>query len=163
MLTEFGIQQSAPAEAYCDNLSAVHLTANPFLHKQTKHFETHYHYANERVAKGLLVVRHIPSTQQIIDIFTKPLPIKIYCDLRFKLGVGEAPTSSLQGSVNSISPPTLMKNEEVLGQQQQKPTSKSNKPMAKSVSNSPLTKDKQNTNSAIKLENIYCLLTDKDY
>lgn len=62
MLRDFGVQQTVPAEAYCDNLSAVHLTANPVLHKRTKHFETHYHYARERVAKGLLVVKHIPST-----------------------------------------------------------------------------------------------------
>lgn len=65
VLAEMGLKHVRPAEAYCDNLSAVHLTANPVMHKRTKHFETHYHYARERVAKGLLVVKNIPATQQL--------------------------------------------------------------------------------------------------
>lgn len=99
LLEEMGLRQLKPAEAYCDNLSAVHLTGSLVLHKRTKHFETHYHYARERVAKGAMLVKHVPATQQIADIFTKSLPIQSFSNLRYKFGVEESPTSILRGSI----------------------------------------------------------------
>ena len=91
-------------EIYCDNLSAVHLTANPVLHRKSKHFATHYHFAREKVADGSLIVKHIPATQQLADIFTKSLPQNSFCSLRFKLGVGNITTSSLSGSIGPSRP-----------------------------------------------------------
>ena len=162
MLNDFGIPQTDPAEAYCDNLYAVHLTANPVLHKRTKHFETHYHYARERVAKGLLIVKHIHATQQIADIFTKSLPIQNFVELRFKLGVDEPPTSSLRGGVNTRGPTTVKKNEEEMGRQHHKSTTQSKAPTVKSTSLSSHAKDKQSTEKTIKLQNRLCLLTDNE-
>ncbi|KAG7568373.1 Reverse transcriptase RNA-dependent DNA polymerase [Arabidopsis thaliana x Arabidopsis arenosa] len=103
LLKDIGIQQDRPAELYCDNLSAVHLTANPVLHKRSKHFETHYHFAREKVADGSLVIKHVPAWLQLADIFTKSLPQAAFYSLRFKLGVGRCPTSSLRGDVKDSS------------------------------------------------------------
>ena len=103
ILKELKVPLLRPPELYCDNLSAVYLTANPAFHKRTKHFENHYHYVRERVALGLLVVRHIPSHEQIADIFTKSLPVGIFTSLRFKLGVVVPPTPSLRGDINRTS------------------------------------------------------------
>ena len=91
-------------EIYCDNLSAVHLTANLVLHRKSKHFATHYHFARERVADGSLIVKHIPATQQLADIFTKSLPQHSFCSLRIKLGVDNLTTSSLSGSIGLSRP-----------------------------------------------------------
>uniref|UniRef100_M4DMN8 Integrase catalytic domain-containing protein n=1 Tax=Brassica campestris TaxID=3711 RepID=M4DMN8_BRACM len=100
VLQELGSAPKKPAEVFCDNLSAVHLTANPVLHKKSKHFATHYHYAREQVAKGTLVVHHVSATSQVADIFTKSLPQAAYFSLRFKLGVVPSPTTSLRGAGN---------------------------------------------------------------
>ena len=102
ILKELRIPLLRPPELYCDNLSSVYLTANPAFHKRTKHFKNHYHYVRERVALGLLVVRHIPSHEQIVDIFTKSLPLGIFTSLRFKLGVVVPPTPSLRGDISKM-------------------------------------------------------------
>ena len=99
MLKSVGVNHLDAAEIYCDNLSAVHLMANPVLHKKSKHFATHYHFAREKVADGSLIVYHIPAAQQLADIFTKSLPQHSFQDLRNKLGVDFPPTSSLRGSI----------------------------------------------------------------
>lgn len=97
LLCGLGVPQDKPAEMYCDNLSAVHLCANPIFHPRTKHFEIHYHYAREKVALGSLVIKHVPTACQLADIFTKSLPQASFQSLRFKFGVANPPTSSLQG------------------------------------------------------------------
>ena len=56
LLGEMGISLPDPPKLFCDNLSAVYLTANPALHNRSKHFDTDFHYVRERVALGALVV-----------------------------------------------------------------------------------------------------------
>ena len=99
MMKSINLPQLEPAEVYCDNLFAVHLTANPVLHRKSQHFATHYHFAREKVANGSLIVKHIPAAQQLADIFTKSLPQHSFYNLRFKLGVAFPPTSSLRGGI----------------------------------------------------------------
>lgn len=90
-LKELDIPLFTTPELYCDNLSAVYLTANPTFHPRTKHFGMDHHYVRERVALGSLVVKHIPSQLQIADIFTKSLPLAAFTSLRFKLSVDVPP------------------------------------------------------------------------
>lgn len=68
-----GLQQQRIPLLLCDNLSAVCLTENPMFHKRTKHFDIDYHYVRERVALKALEVKHIPSSLQLADVFTKSL------------------------------------------------------------------------------------------
>ncbi|WZZ24160.1 hypothetical protein YC2023_007561 [Brassica napus] len=102
MMKNINLPQSAPAEIYCNNFSAVYLTANPVLHRKSKHFTTHFHFAQEKVTNGTLIVKHIHAAQQLAYIFTKSLPQRSYYDLRFKLGVDFPPTSSLRGGIKPI-------------------------------------------------------------
>lgn len=97
VLRELGIPQPVTPELYCDNLSSVHLTANPAYHKRSKHFEIDWHYVRERVALGVLIVKHVPARLQLADIFTKSLPFEAFQSLRYKLGVDDPPTQSLRG------------------------------------------------------------------
>lgn len=87
LLQDLGIAQPHATMLLCDNLSAVYLITNPTLHKRSKHFDTDYHYIREHVALGLIETRHIPSTLQVADIFTKPLARRPFVELRSKLGV----------------------------------------------------------------------------
>lgn len=59
--------------------------------------EIDYHYIQERVSLGLVEVCHIPASQQLADIFTKPLPREAFTLLRNKLGVGSLQLPSLRG------------------------------------------------------------------
>lgn len=81
VMRELGIPMKTTPELYGDNLSSVHLTANPAFHKRSKHFEIDYHYVRERVALKALVVRHIPARFQLADIFTKSLPAAAFQSL----------------------------------------------------------------------------------
>ena len=59
---------------YCDNVSAVYLSANPVHHRRTKHIELDIHFVREQVALGRIRVLHDLTAQQFADVMTKGLP-----------------------------------------------------------------------------------------
>nr|AID60162.1 copia-like LTR-retrotransposon [Brassica napus] len=101
LLRDLGIHQMDPTLLQCDNLSAVYLSANPALHKRSKHFENDWHYIREQVALGHIETQHISAKDQLADIFTKPLPRRQFEELRNKLGVSFLPTPSLRGNMGN--------------------------------------------------------------
>ena len=100
LLGEMGISLPDTPELFCDNLSAVYLTANPALHNRSKHFDIGFHYVRERVALGALVVSQRPAVLQLADIFTKSLPQQPFFALRDKLGISKPPAPSLRGCIS---------------------------------------------------------------
>ncbi|CAA7061320.1 unnamed protein product [Microthlaspi erraticum] len=106
---DLGIAQTKSTLLQCDNLSAVYLSANPAFHNRSKHFDTDWHYIREQVALGLIETKHMPATEQLADIFTKPLARLPFVKLRDKLGVGEFEvgtfsTPSLRGDIGKQGP-----------------------------------------------------------
>nr|GEZ57683.1 hypothetical protein [Tanacetum cinerariifolium] len=91
LLNELGIRSSSTPIQWCDNLGATYLSANPIFHTRTKHVEIDYHFVREKVAQGDLRVQHISTHDQIVDIFTKPLPTSRFLFLRSKLQVVARP------------------------------------------------------------------------
>ena len=73
LLQDLRISLASLPLLYCDNLNALHMTINPVFHAHYKHIELDYHYARERVALGHLVTHHIPTHDQVADLFTKPM------------------------------------------------------------------------------------------
>ncbi|GJW54568.1 ribonuclease H-like domain-containing protein [Tanacetum coccineum] len=63
---------------YCDNVSAVYMSANPVHHQRTKHIEIDIHFVRDFIAKGEVRVLHVPSRFQYADIFTKGLPAALF-------------------------------------------------------------------------------------
>jgi hypothetical protein len=78
LLDDLGFPPRQPPTLWCDNLSAVYLTANPVFHARTKHIEIYYHFVRERVFTKQLVVRFISSTSQLADVLTKGLSTPLF-------------------------------------------------------------------------------------
>lgn len=99
LLDEIGVSCSRKPIIWCDNLSAVHLAANPVLHARTKHIEIDLHFVRDKVLSKVLEVRHVPSVDQIADVFTKANSSSTFVDFRRKLRVEDLSTLSLRGDV----------------------------------------------------------------
>ncbi|GJW75081.1 ribonuclease H-like domain-containing protein [Tanacetum coccineum] len=77
---------------YCDNVSAVYMSANPVQHQRTKHIEIDIHFVRDKVAAGHVLVLHVPSRFQYADIFTKGLPYPLFTEFRSSLSVSKSLT-----------------------------------------------------------------------
>jgi hypothetical protein len=72
---------------FCDNVSAVYLSANPVQHQRTKHVEIDLHFVHERVVCGAVRVLHVSTTSQFADVFTKELPSMVFAEFRSSLNI----------------------------------------------------------------------------
>jgi len=61
------------------------MSRNPVHHRRTKHIELDIHFVREKVAVSELHVIHVPSAQQLADVFTKGLPSALFFDFRYSL------------------------------------------------------------------------------
>jgi hypothetical protein len=57
----------------CDNESAVKIAYNSYEHSRTKHIDIRHHFFRDHAIKGNIVISHVRTNEQIVDIFTKPL------------------------------------------------------------------------------------------
>ncbi|XP_070660445.1 uncharacterized mitochondrial protein AtMg00810-like [Malus domestica] len=73
ILKDLAVVLDAPPTIYCDNMSAIALSANPVFHSRIKHLDTDYHFVRERVQQGDLEVLYIPTEEQTADVLTKGL------------------------------------------------------------------------------------------
>ncbi|KAI4312338.1 hypothetical protein MLD38_037155 [Melastoma candidum] len=71
LLRELQVNFQKPSVLYCDNLSTIHLAANPIFHARTKHVEIDHHFVREKILSGTLTVQHVPSDFQFADPLTK--------------------------------------------------------------------------------------------
>jgi hypothetical protein len=71
----------------CDNTSAISVAKNLVLHSKTKHIEVRYHFLRDNVEKGKITLIHVPTQDQLTDIFTEPLDQATFTRLRGELGV----------------------------------------------------------------------------
>jgi hypothetical protein len=87
LLTELGFQNHQSITLYCDNLPAIKLIKNPVAHQRTRHIDIKYHYVREKYKHKIIDVQHIPTAEQIADIFTKPLTGSTFKRLRHNMQV----------------------------------------------------------------------------
>ena len=72
-LGEIGLDQPLPTTLYCDNASAIALALSTKGHQRAKHIDIRHHYIRERVSDGQIMLQHIPSIDNVADVFTKAL------------------------------------------------------------------------------------------
>ena len=97
LLQELHLPLKKATVVFCDNVSAVYMTANPVHHRRTKHIEIDIHFVREKVALGEVRVLHVPSSHQYADIMTKGLPVQLFTDFRSSLGVRDASPATAGG------------------------------------------------------------------
>ena len=86
MLLEYGIKQDT-VTLYCDSMSVIDISKNPVQHSRTKHIDIKHHFIRELIEGEVVVLKHVRSSLQLVDIFTKPLDVSSFEHLRAGLGV----------------------------------------------------------------------------
>ena len=72
---------------YIDNKSAIDLAKNPVFHGRSKHIDVRYHFIRDCVEQGLIVIKHVSTSEQRADILTKALSAAKFEKMRSLLGV----------------------------------------------------------------------------
>ena len=86
-LEDLEVKYVDPIPLDCDNTSAISMSKNPVLHSKHKHILINYHFLREQVTNIVVQLNFIPSTEQTVDIFTKPLLKTQFEYLRRKLSI----------------------------------------------------------------------------
>nr|GEZ23968.1 hypothetical protein [Tanacetum cinerariifolium] len=81
---------------YCDNVSAIYLTANLVQHQRIKHIEIDIHFVRDIVARGEIRVLHVPSRYQYADIFIKDLLFALFEEFCTSLSVRPSPAQTAE-------------------------------------------------------------------
>ena len=91
ILEDVGEKQAEPTNIHCDNQSVVKLAHNPVYHARTNHIELQHHFVGEKIESKEIKLMYCNTSDNVADIFTKPIG-KIHFEiLRQKLGVVENP------------------------------------------------------------------------
>ncbi|KAG6536230.1 hypothetical protein ZIOFF_001281 [Zingiber officinale] len=89
LLQDLKLQQEAPTKIYLDNKSAIALAKNPVHHERSEHIDTRIHFIREYVKSKEIELLHVKSSDQVADIFTKPLKAEAFQHLRNLLGLNQ--------------------------------------------------------------------------
>lgn len=86
-LDEIGYDISNASTLNLDSNSALLVAKNPEHQSTMKHVNRNYHWIRERVADGDIQLSHVPGTENVADIFTKPLGFVKFDKFRSMLGL----------------------------------------------------------------------------
>ncbi|GKC07898.1 hypothetical protein Tco_0999508 [Tanacetum coccineum] len=94
-LTDYGFHVNK-IPIYCDSKSAIAISCNPIQHSRTKHIDVRYHFINEHLEKGMIVLYFVKTDYQLADLFTKSLPVDRFNYLVRRLGLDIGGAASFQ-------------------------------------------------------------------
>jgi hypothetical protein len=77
-----------PVITFCDNQNAIQRVKNPEFYQRTRHFNVRYNFIKDYQEKNQINMQYVESSNQLADIFTKPLPAPAFTDIRDRIAVG---------------------------------------------------------------------------
>ena len=81
------VKHEEPIVIQCDNTSTINISENHVMSSKTKHIPIKYNLLRDQVSQKEVKLEYIDMKEQIVDIFTKPLPKEEFEYLRHNLGV----------------------------------------------------------------------------
>ena len=75
LLQVLGVDCSTATKIHCDNRSAIQIAHNDVFHEHTKHIEIDCHFIRHHLFQSTLTLQYVSSQDQLVSIFTKPLPL----------------------------------------------------------------------------------------
>ena len=84
---EVGLPTSKPILIHADNNGSISISLNYKNHRRTKHIDVKHHFVKEHTENGDVLFQYIPSSNNIADILTKPLPRDKICKFAVQLGM----------------------------------------------------------------------------
>ena len=69
---------SETIDLFEDNQGAIAIAENPISGERTKHIDVRYHFIRELVERRVLNIQYTESSNQHVDILTKPLEIEAF-------------------------------------------------------------------------------------
>ena len=91
LTTEINLPQPHPTPLLTDNKSALALAKDPRFHARAKHINTQCHYICECIDDSNIYLSYVNTSDNITDIFTKPLPVPTFLRLCLLLGLCNFP------------------------------------------------------------------------
>ena len=84
ILKDYEIEQGKMT-LYCDNLSAINIFKNLVQHSRIKHIDIRHHFIRDLVKHYIVTLEHMPTKNQLADLFTKPLDKERFKTLRMSI------------------------------------------------------------------------------
>ncbi|XP_028782965.1 uncharacterized protein LOC114739076 [Neltuma alba] len=97
LLNDFDLSHIDLALLYYDNQSAIQIAANPTFHERTKHIKLDCHLIREKLQAKIIHFLFVSSSDQLADMFIKPLHPTRFHDLISKLGMKNIHARALGG------------------------------------------------------------------
>ena len=76
-----------PVPINCDNQGVITLSKDNQFHARTKHIDIRYHFIRECVADDKVAIKYIPTDDNTLDVFTKALLKRKFCNFVDQLGL----------------------------------------------------------------------------
>ncbi len=97
LLSELSFEQKQAMCLNADNMSAIALSKDNVQHARSKHIDIRHHFIRECIETGTIVLKYVPTADNVADLFTKALPRERFHYLRKQLGI--LSDDELRGSV----------------------------------------------------------------
>ena len=78
-------QPTIHCKVFEDNVGALTMAQTPKMRPRTKHLNLKYHHFREAVENGTVSIQAIRTTEQVADIFTKPLGNELFTKFRLAI------------------------------------------------------------------------------
>ena len=77
----------SPVRVMEDNQAAIAMVKNPVYHARSKHIDIRFHYIRDLCKEGHILIQYCPSSDNLADIMTKPVPRLQFERLRGKCDI----------------------------------------------------------------------------